>query len=975
MVERLQLVVDATTNSAEARFDALTHKARETGDASVRSAADVASAADRVLGAQAKQADAAGKLRVEQQKLTDLQERGNASAAQLAAAEERVESAQRKLHLATREATNATEAQEAAQRQATDALKDGERAQESYGKSSEGLQGRLGGLLAGGALVAGFHYLADAAQESAVVAARTENVIRTTGQAAGLTADQVGDLAGAIAMKTGADDEAIQSGANLLLTFTNVKDGVGAGNDIFSQATQLMTDMSAAMGTDASTAAVQLGKALNDPITGVSALRKVGVSFTDQQREQIRTLVESGDVMGAQKIILGELSKEFGGAAASMATPMDRVRLVVGNLAESIGSGLLPIVEAGADVMQAVVDVVGSIPVPMGLAAGAAILLGVAQASASAEGGILAGVIAGAQARFAGFTGAVAAASVGTGVLGTTMGVATVAGRGLLTVLGGPIGIAILALGAAFTFLNSKTDENDEAAQKAADANQSLAQALQASHGVITRSVRAQAALSAQQEGLLDTAAAAGVATSDLTSGLVGNEAAYKATKQAMADYADSLDAEASAMQAMGSGSAEDVKKKHQQADAVRGQIAEYDKLHGTVGEQVDKEKQLAQATDETTDKQAVATAAMDALKAAIDQGGVSTQELTKLTAEAARTQADQAVASDTAEAAIAAYRATTDQAVQSTLDLINAQLAHENAEYGYLDALDDVKSAQDDAKTSVDEVAQAHTRYKAAALDAAGAAADAAVDAAKAAGTVVGPLEEAQIRADSMLADLRDKLNQPGLTDGARADLQGLIDQLQTAKDKGDVKALVTLTGAQEAGTELDETTDDREAHIDVETRGGPAVKQYLDTLANTERLAIIRAESRGGPAVDDYLDGLAAERLAIIRVETRGGPAVKQYLDDLAGNYGRGYEATVNVRRNGSAPPASPTGAPALAGLFGAAGGDVIVQNLAVTVAADSTGRVTAQSAAEGGRQVVRQLTAYTRQNGPGWLKGLDR
>src|SRR5262249_24601999 len=79
--------------------------------------------------------------------------------------------------------------------------------------------------------------------------------------------------------------------------------------------TKTMLDMSVALGQDMKTSAVQLGKALNDPIKGVSALQRVGVSFTQAQKAQIKALVESGNTLGAQKIILGELNNEFGGSA------------------------------------------------------------------------------------------------------------------------------------------------------------------------------------------------------------------------------------------------------------------------------------------------------------------------------------------------------------------------------------------------------------------------------------------------------------------------------------------------------------------------------------------------------------------------------------------------------------------------------------------------------------------------------------
>ena len=82
--------------------------------------------------------------------------------------------------------------------------------------------------------------------------------------------------------------------------------------------------MSPVLGTDASGSAIQLGKALNDPIKGITALTRVGVTFTEQQKDQITTLVESGKTIDAQKIILGELQKEFGGSAEAQTTPRTR---------------------------------------------------------------------------------------------------------------------------------------------------------------------------------------------------------------------------------------------------------------------------------------------------------------------------------------------------------------------------------------------------------------------------------------------------------------------------------------------------------------------------------------------------------------------------------------------------------------------------------------------------------------------------
>mgnify|MGYP000945923288 CR=1 FL=1 len=133
-------------------------------------------------------------------------------------------------------------------------------------------------------------------------------------------------------------DEAIINSQALLATFKQVK------GDNFNRATEAILDMAAVMGGDLKGATIQLGKALNDPIKGVSALSDVGVSFTDQQRDMIKTMMEAGDVAGAQGVILDELAGEFGGAAKAMADPMTQLTNTLGDIGETIGAEILPYV-------------------------------------------------------------------------------------------------------------------------------------------------------------------------------------------------------------------------------------------------------------------------------------------------------------------------------------------------------------------------------------------------------------------------------------------------------------------------------------------------------------------------------------------------------------------------------------------------------------------------------------------------------
>jgi hypothetical protein len=187
---------------------------------------------------------------------------------------------------------------------------------------------------------------------TAKVTAQTEAVLKSTGEAANVTAQHVEALAHSLQEKSGVDHNAIQSGENLLLTFRDIRNETGKGNDVFDQATKAMLDMSVALGENTTSAAMQLGKALNDPIKGVTALRRVGVQFTDAQKKQIKAMVDAGDTMGAQKVILQELQKEFGGSAqAAGKTLPGQLSILKDNFKELTAQGvkvLIPPLQAVA---------------------------------------------------------------------------------------------------------------------------------------------------------------------------------------------------------------------------------------------------------------------------------------------------------------------------------------------------------------------------------------------------------------------------------------------------------------------------------------------------------------------------------------------------------------------------------------------------------------------------------------------------
>jgi len=142
--------------------------------------------------------------------------------------------------------------------------------------------------------------------------AKLAAVQKATGFASGFTTSQLDEQARSLSKLTGISKEAINRTQAVLATFKNV-----SGKE-FEEATAAILDMSVVLDQDAKQGAIQLGKALNDPIAGITALSRVGVTFTQQQKDQIRTLTEAGRLQEAQAIILKELKTEFGGAAAAV---------------------------------------------------------------------------------------------------------------------------------------------------------------------------------------------------------------------------------------------------------------------------------------------------------------------------------------------------------------------------------------------------------------------------------------------------------------------------------------------------------------------------------------------------------------------------------------------------------------------------------------------------------------------------------
>jgi hypothetical protein len=220
-------------------------------------------------------------------------------------------------------------------------MSEGKTQVESLGKALAVGGAAVAAFAAAGLVIAGREMGKAVDLANAQVEAETKlaAVLTATGESAGYNAQELKTMAAEMQSVTTVGDEVIIGGMAILATFKEVS------GDGFERATMAAMDMSTIMGTDLKSAITQVGKALNDPIKGMSALSDAGVTFTNQQREQITALQESGDMLGAQNIILAELESQFGGAATAMRDTYGGAITALGNswgdLYETVGMSIV----------------------------------------------------------------------------------------------------------------------------------------------------------------------------------------------------------------------------------------------------------------------------------------------------------------------------------------------------------------------------------------------------------------------------------------------------------------------------------------------------------------------------------------------------------------------------------------------------------------------------------------------------------
>ena len=214
------------------------------------------------------------------------------------------------LSRAVKELERLRKGQERAGKGAKVAARDMDRAEKSIGRVGGAAARAAQRWLALGTVLVGMRRsmraVIDASVRQEQALAQVEARLKSTGSAVPLA--EIEAMAAAFQEVTSFGDEAVLELSQVLLTFTKI-------HDLLPETTEIVLDMSTALGRDLTSTAIQVGKALQDPVLGATALREAGVNLTEAQRDQIQVLVENNNLLGAQKLILEELQVEFAGSA------------------------------------------------------------------------------------------------------------------------------------------------------------------------------------------------------------------------------------------------------------------------------------------------------------------------------------------------------------------------------------------------------------------------------------------------------------------------------------------------------------------------------------------------------------------------------------------------------------------------------------------------------------------------------------
>jgi phage-related minor tail protein len=179
-------------------------------------------------------------------------------------------------------------------------------------------------------------HAAKGAEEARIANDKLGAVLDTMGF--GEATDRVSAYAESLEKTIAVDADVIKATQTKLATFNQLTKSVGKAGGAFDRATKAALDMAAAGFGTAEGNAVQLGKALQDPIKGLASLAKSGVTFTQVEKDKIAALVESGKLLEAQDLVLKAIEGQVAGTAEASASSFDKMKFAIAGVSDTFGS-------------------------------------------------------------------------------------------------------------------------------------------------------------------------------------------------------------------------------------------------------------------------------------------------------------------------------------------------------------------------------------------------------------------------------------------------------------------------------------------------------------------------------------------------------------------------------------------------------------------------------------------------------------
>ena len=161
------------------------------------------------------------------------------------------------------------------------------------------------------------------------------------GKATNDTVKRMDAYAKKVMLATAVDDEQIKAVQKKLLVFAALRESADEMGGAFDRATSAAIDLAAGGFGDMETNAIKLGRMLQEPGKSLDALNRAGITFTETEKDKIALLVESGDLLSAQDLILESIEGRVKGLAEESATPWEKMVAALGEVGDSIGTALL----------------------------------------------------------------------------------------------------------------------------------------------------------------------------------------------------------------------------------------------------------------------------------------------------------------------------------------------------------------------------------------------------------------------------------------------------------------------------------------------------------------------------------------------------------------------------------------------------------------------------------------------------------